>query len=89
VSRRTTVALPLAGMALVLGLAFLLNPSPDRHRARIKQAVAQRNQVAGALGVGSIVAFASTYHSVGVASYTSAGGRTLSIGAFGVVFIPQ
>ena len=75
----------VAGAALVL--AFALNPSPERHRARIKEDISERSPLAGALGVGSLTAFASTYHSIGVASYTTAGDRTLSIGAFGMVFV--
>jgi hypothetical protein len=82
--------LTLAVLATVLALAFLLNPSPDRHRAKIKQAIGERSPMAGALGLGSLAAFASTYHSLGVASYTTAGDRTLSWGAFGVVVLaPQ
>jgi hypothetical protein len=69
--------------------AFVLNPSPERHRARIKEAVGERSPVARVLGVGSLAAFASNYHSLGVASYTTAGDRTLSVGAFGMVFVMQ
>ena len=43
--------------------------------------------LAVALGLGSLAASASTYHSVGVASYAKAGDRTLSWGAFGMVFV--
>lgn len=80
----------LAGsLAALVVLAFLLNPPPDRHRARIKQAVGERSLLAGALGFGSLAAFASTYHSLGVASYTTAGDRTLSVGLLGMVFVLQ
>ncbi len=84
-----TIRLPIvvAGLALVVALAFVTNPSADRHRAAIKAAVAERSPVAGALGVGALAAFASTYDSWGVASITTANGRTLSIGAFGVVHV--
>jgi hypothetical protein len=81
--------LALAIVAGVLVAAFLLNPSPERHRARIKEAIGQRNQVAGMLGLGSLAAFASSYHSLGLASYTTAGKRTLSYGALGMVFVAQ
>ena len=40
-----------------------------------------------AVGVGALTAFASSYHSLGVASYTTVGNRTVSWGAFGVVFV--
>lgn len=70
-------------------LAVLLNPSPDRHRARIRQAIGERSLLAGALGLGSLAAFASTYHSLGIASYTTAGDRTLSVGALGMVVVLQ
>jgi hypothetical protein len=78
-----------AVVATVTAAAFLLNPSPDQHRARIKEAIAERNQLAGVLGIGAITAFISTYHPLGVASYTTVNNRTVSIGAFGMVFVLQ
>ena len=74
--------------AAVVALAFVLNPSPERHRQKIKEAIADRSPVARALGLGSVAAFASNYHSLGLASYTTAGERTLSIGAMGMVYVP-
>ena len=79
----------LLAIAVIVVLAFVLNPSPERHRAQIKDSIGQRSPVAKALGLGSLAAFASSYHSIGVASYTSAGDRTLSVGVLGVVFVPQ
>lgn len=76
-------------VAATLALAVVLNPSPDRHRAKIKAAVAERSQLAGMLGLGSLAAFVSEYHSLGVASYTKVGERTASWGAFGMVFVAQ
>ena len=81
-------AVSLAVLVGLLVLAFVLNPSPERHRAQLKDSLGQRNAVAGALGVGSLVGLVSTYHSLGVASYTQVGDRTLSIGAFGFVYVP-
>ena len=77
----------LAILIAMLAIAFVLNPSPERHRDKIKATIAQRSPIAGALGLGSLAAFASSYHSLGVASYTTAGERTLSWGAFGMVFV--
>ena len=81
----------LAVVAAVLAAAVALNPSPERHRAEIRQAVAERSPLAGLLQLGSLAAFLSSYHSIGVASYTTADGRLLSVGAFGVndVFDPS
>lgn len=76
-------------IAVLLALAALLNPSPERHRAKIKEAIAQRSPLAGAVGIGALTAFASSYHSLGVASYTTAGDKTLSYGAFGVVVVAE
>ena len=86
--RRNTV-LTLAIPAAVLLLALLLNPSPERHRDKIKESVGRRSPMAGLLGLGSLAAFASNYHSLGVASYTRTGERTLSVGALGMVFVMQ
>lgn len=81
---------PLVSAAVVAGviaLAVVLNPSPEQHRARIKQAVAERSRLAGLLGMGALKAFVSGYHSLGVASYTEVDGKAASIGAFGIVFV--
>lgn len=73
----------------VLLLAVVLNPSPERHRARIKETIGERSPLSRLFGVGSLAAFASSYHSLGVASYTTAGDRTLSFGVLGMVFVTQ
>lgn len=80
------LVLPLIILA-AMALAVVLNPSPERHRDEIREAVASRSPVAGVLGLGKLMALSSTYHSVGVASYTTAGNRTLSVGAFGLVHV--
>jgi hypothetical protein len=77
------------GMLSVLVLALALNPSAEQHRAQIKATIAERSPIAGALGIGSLTAFTSTYHSLGVASYTTANDKTVSVGAFGVVVVTQ
>lgn len=82
----------LKGFALAAALiaaAFWLNPSPVQHRARINAAIAERSPLAGLLGVGAFTAFASTYHPLGVASYTTVNGHTLSVGVLGMVFVLQ
>ena len=61
---------------------------PSEHRARIKESIAERSPLAGALGMGALTAFASTYHSLGVASYTTVNERIASVGALGMVFVP-
>lgn len=86
--RRRTV-LTLSIPAAALALALVLNPTPERHRAKIKESVGRRSPVAGMLGMGSLAAFASNYHSLGLASYTQAGDRTVSVGAFGMVYVMQ
>lgn len=83
---RKSLVSAVIGGALVAA-AFVLNPSPEQHRAEIRQAIAERSQLAGLLGIGALTAFASTYHPLGVASYTTVNGRTVSIGAFGMVFV--
>ena len=75
--------------AAVTAAAFLLNPSPEQHRAKIREVIAERSPVAGAFGLGVLTAFTSTYHPLGVASYTTVNDRTVSVGAFGMVFVLQ
>lgn len=84
-----TPIVTLAAVAAIVVLAFATNPSPERHREKIKQVIAERSPIAGALGLGALTAFTSTYHPLGVASYTTANERTVSIGAFGMVFVRQ
>jgi hypothetical protein len=67
--------------------AIALNPSAQKHREKIRQATADRHPVAGALGLGALKAFVSNYHSWGVASYTTANERVISVGAFGMVVV--
>ena len=73
--------------AVLVAAAALLNPSAERHRDKIRETAGERSPVARVLGLGSLKAFASNYHSLGVASYTTAGEKTLSVGAFGLVFV--
>ena len=84
-----SAAVPIAAIAVLVAAAALLNPSAERHRAKIKEAVGERNSVARVIGLGSLKAFASSYHSLGVASYTTAGEKTVSYGAFGLVFVSR
>jgi hypothetical protein len=75
--------------AAVTAAAFLSNPSPEQHRAKIREVIAERSPVAGAFGLGMLTAFTSTYHPLGVASYTTVNDRTVSVGVFGMVFVLQ
>lgn len=85
---KRSLFLPIAAAAALL-LAFVLNPSAERHRTEIREATTQQSPLAGLLGIGSLKAFVSSYHSLGIASYTKAGERTVSVGAFGLVFVTQ
>jgi hypothetical protein len=83
---KSITALVIVG---ALGLAVVLNPSADRHRTKIKEAIAERSQLDKLLGVGEFTAFASKYHSLYLGSYTTAGDKVLSVGAFGMVFVSE
>ena len=85
---RKLLASAVAAGVLVVA-AFALNPSAERHREVVKATIADRSPVAGALGLGALTAFASTYRNYGVASTTEVNGRVLSVGAFGMVFVMQ
>ncbi len=83
-----TPAIKAAAMAgAIAAAAFALNPSAEKHRNQIKASVAERSPLAGILGVGALTAFASNYHSLGVASYTSIQEKTVSFGFLGMVFV--
>ena len=73
--------------AAVFIAAIATNPSAEAHREKIRQATADRSPVASVLGLGALKAFVSNYHSLGVASYTTANERVLSWGVLGMVFV--
>jgi hypothetical protein len=75
--------------AIVIVLAFIFNPSPDKHREKIKDLVSERSLLNRTFQVGQFIAFASTYHSLGVASYTTVNEKTTSIGFMGMVFVME
>jgi hypothetical protein len=71
----------------LLALAFALNPSPEKHRDRIKAVIAERSQIERVLGIGHLTSFVSQYHSLGVGSYTTVNDKLTSAGVFGVVIV--
>ena len=72
--------------ALTVVLAIALNPTAERHRDKIKETLAERSKVAAVLQLGSLKAFVSNYHSLGVVSYTTVRDQVQTVGLFGVVF---
>lgn len=86
---KTTILISAAIAAALTASAFVFNPSPEQHRERIKQAIAERSPIAGWFGVGALTAFVSNYHPLGVASYTTVEDKVVSVGAFGQVFVIQ
>lgn len=79
----------VAALAALVLVAFVSNPGADAHRDKLKAEIAERNQLAGVLRLGNLAALASTYHTVGVASYSKISDRTVTFGAFGLVFVPD
>jgi len=77
----------LVVVALVLALAAMTNPTADQHRDAIRKAVAERSTLERIFGVGVLTAFASSYRSLGVASYSVVNDRTVTVGAFGMVYV--
>ncbi len=87
--RRKAAYVNVVVVAIVFVLAFALNPSAEQHRTRIKDVIAERSPMAGALGIGVLAAFTSMYHSWGAVSYTTVNERIVSVGAFGMIFVRQ
>jgi hypothetical protein len=85
-SRISNAAVSVLATAGVVAAAILFNPSAERHRSTIKEMIGERSQLEKMFGVGHLTAFASQYHSIGVASYTTVNGKTRTVGAFGMVF---
>lgn len=84
-----TILKTFIAILAVLVVAAVSNPGPDAHRGKIKEAIAARSPIAALLRLGDLTAFTSSYHSVVVASYTMAGDRLVSVGAFGIVYVPD
>jgi len=76
----------VAGVLTVV-LAIALNPSAERHRDKIKESMAERSKIAAVLQLGSLKAFVSNYHTLGVASYTTINDKMQSFGLLGMVFV--
>jgi hypothetical protein len=83
---KSKIAYGVAAVVL-LGLALALNPSADRHRKAMREAVDGRSQLESALGLGQLTAFMSRYESLGVASYSTLNGEVVTVGALGMVFV--
>jgi hypothetical protein len=84
--RKTTPFLIAAGL---IALAFLLNPSAEKHRDKIKVTIAERSHLERVLGIGQLTSFISKYHSFGLGSYTTVNEKVSSVGAFGMVFVTE
>lgn len=82
-----SVTVPLFGTAGIIALAVALNPSPEKHREKIKTVIAERSQIERVLGIGHLTSFVSQYHSLGVGSYTTVSDKVTSAGVFGMVFV--
>ncbi|MES3041602.1 MAG: hypothetical protein V4730_10680 [Pseudomonadota bacterium] len=81
--------LPVLALAAVVVAAFALNPSADQHREKIAADIAERSPLEGLLGLGQLTSFASKYHNLGVASYTTVGEKTASVGVLGMVYVSE
>lgn len=83
-SRSARITLAAAGLGALL---VLLNPAAERHREALREAAQERSALEGALGLGHLRAFVAEYHSLGLASYTTVGGDTATVGVGGLVFV--
>ncbi len=83
-----TIKLILVLVAIIVAAVFL-NPSAEKHRMKMKEAIAERSQLEKVLGVGALTAFASRYHSLGIASYTTVNEKLTSVGVVGLVFVME
>lgn len=81
--------LPVIVLGIVVVGAFALNPSADQHREKIKSVIAERSPLEGILGLGQLTSLVSKYHNLGVASYTTVGEKTASVGVLGMVYVSE
>ncbi len=77
----------IIALLVIVVLAMALNPSGERHRTALREAVAERSPIAGALGLGALTSLATEYHSIGIASYTMFNDHVMTVGAMGLVHV--
>jgi hypothetical protein len=77
----------IIALLAVLVLSMALNPSGERHRTALREAVAERSPIAGALGLGALTSLVTEYHSIGIASYTVLDDYVMTVGALGLVHV--
>ena len=68
-------------------IAFVLNPSGEKHRAKIKENTANQSSLLGVIGVGQYKALVSRYNSYGVFSYTKIDDQIATVGFLGAIFM--
>ena len=83
---KRTLTLIIALLAIVI-LAMALNPSGEKHRTALRETVAERSPIAGALGLGALTSLVTEYHSIGIASYTVLDDHVMTVGAVGLVHV--
>lgn len=76
-----------AGLAALVLLMLLLNPSADRHRKAIQDDIDNASLFERTLGLGAVTAFMARYESLGIASYTTVNGKLASVGVLGLVIV--
>ncbi len=79
----------VVAVAILAAVAVVLNPSAERHRARIAETIAERSPLEKALGVGQLTAFVSQYRSWQIGSYTTVNNKLSSVGLLGMVFVVE
>ncbi len=77
----------IIGFLLLIIIALALNPSGERHRSALREAVSDRSPIAGALGLGALTSLVTEYHSIGIASYTVLDDAVMTVGALGLVHV--
>jgi hypothetical protein len=77
----------IIALLVIVVLAMALNPSGERHRTALREAVAERSPIAGALGLGALTSLVTEYHSIGIASYTMFNDHVMTVGAMGLVHV--
>lgn len=73
--------------ALIIGLAFALNPSEAQHRAKLRAAVEAKEPISQLFGISALVTLDVKYQSFGFMSLTTRGSRNVTLGMYGYVHV--
>ena len=73
--------------ALIVALAFFLNPTEVAHRAKLRVAIEAEHPILKVFGASQLATLDVKYQSFGFMSLTTRNKRTVTLGLYGLVYV--